>query len=186
MSAPPWRARLTTDLEAADQRSTSLAHGFDAAQLNWRSHPGAWSIGQCLDHLIHANETYGRAIDEALARARPGGAPEIHVGRVPRWFIRHYIDPLPDTRRVRAPRKIKPAPDVAADVLDRFLASNRQARELLRRASAFDVNRIRFKNPYVSWIRFTVGTGFEILSRHQTRHLLQAERIRALPGFPIR
>jgi len=48
----------------------------------------------------------------------------------------------------------------------------------------YDVNRIRFKNPFVPLIRFTVGTGLEIVSQHESRHLLQAERIRESPGFP--
>src|SRR2546430_4319296 len=39
--------------------------------------------------------------------------------------------------------------------------------------------RSRFKNPFVRIIRFTVGTGLEVLWRHERRHLLQAERIRA-------
>ena len=43
----------------------------------------------------------------------------------------------------------------------------------------YDLNRIRFKNPFVGIIRFTVGTGLEVMSRHERRHLLQAERIRA-------
>jgi hypothetical protein len=36
----------------------------------------------------------------------------------------------------------------------------------------------------VALIRFTVGTGLEILTRHENRHLLQAERVRANPAFP--
>ena len=48
-------------------------------------------------------------------------------------------------------------------------------RELVARASAYDVNRIRFKNPFTPLLRFTVGTGLEIVTQHQSRHLLQAE-----------
>jgi hypothetical protein len=35
-------------------------------------------------------------------------------------------------------------------------------------------------NPFVPLVRFTVGTGVEIVWRHQHRHLLQAERVAAL------
>jgi hypothetical protein len=41
-----------------------------------------------------------------------------------------------------------------------------------------------FRNPFVPVIRFTVGTGLEILSKHERRHLLQAERVRESAGFP--
>ena len=73
-----------------------------------------------------------------------------------------------------------------ASVLDRFLISNRDAREVVYRASNYDVNRIRFTNPFIPVIRFTVGTGLEIVSKHQRRHLLQAERIRKSLEFPRR
>ena len=69
-------------------------------------------------------------------------------------------------------------------MLERFLRSNDVARNLVRRASPYDVNRIRFRNPFVPLLRFTVGTGLEIISRHQHRHLLQAERVRQAPAFP--
>jgi len=44
-----------------------------------------------------------------------------------------------------------------------------------QRASGYDVNRIRFKNPF---IRFT------IVSKHQDRHLLQAEHVKQAVDFP--
>jgi hypothetical protein len=37
---------------------------------------------------------------------------------------------------------------------------------------------------FIPVIRFTVGTGFEVTSKHESRHLLQAERVRQAPGFP--
>jgi hypothetical protein len=42
-----------------------------------------------------------------------------------------------------------------------------------------------FKNPLIPALRFTVGTGLEILAKHERRHLLQAERIRDSPIFPV-
>jgi len=70
--------------------------------------------------------------------------------------------------------------------LDRFLRSNEQVRALAHRAASYDVNRIRFKNPYLPLIRFTVGTGLLIMPAHERRHLLQAERIKTSAGFPNR
>jgi len=69
------------------------------------------------------------------------------------------------------------------DAIDRR-ANDLAARDLIRRASRYDVNRIRFRNPFIPLLRFTVGTGLEIVWRHQCRHLLQAERIKQAPTFP--
>jgi hypothetical protein len=109
---------------------------------------------------------------------------EIALTRFGRWFIRRYIEPSADTTRARAPRKIAPGAMVDAAILERFFASNDAARLLIARAGHHDVNRIRFVNPFVPLLRFTVGTGLEILTRHQRRHLLQAERVKELRDFP--
>jgi hypothetical protein len=103
---------------------------------------------------------------------------------VQRWFIAHYVAPNPEGTRARAPKKIEPAKTVDADVLASFLRSNRRARELVLRASEYDVNAIRFRNPFIPLLRFTVGTGLEIISKHESRHLLQAEGVKRSAGFP--
>jgi hypothetical protein len=183
-SEPAWSRRLISELEAADARAISLAQGLTSEQLNWRARPGEWSIGQCLEHLWIANQVYLPAIAAALADRPRGTAAEITPGWFGRWFIRSYIEPSAETKRAKAPKKITPSADVDPTILDRFLESNQRVRELVMRAATYDVNRIRFKNPFIPLIWFTVGTGLEITSRHERRHLLQAERVRASAGFP--
>ena len=174
----PWCTRLLAELDAADARAIAVARDLTADQINWRAHPGEWSIGQCLDHLAIGNELYMPAIENAIAGGSPAPVQEITPGWFARWFIRSYIAPSAQTKRAKAPSKIVPAATVAPSVLDRFLASNRQARDVIRRAQDLDVNRIRFRNPFIPVIRFTVGAGFEITAKHEARHLLQAERVR--------
>ena len=179
-----WSQRLIAELEAADRRAQAVATGLTLEQLNWQPAPRAWSIGQCLDHLRVANEVYLPAISTALKGGRKTEADEITLGWFSRWFIRNYIAPDPRSARARAPRKIEPARRVELPVVNAFLRSNQEARELVRRASEYDVNRVRFKNPFVPLLRFTVGTGLEIVAKHQSRHLLQAERVRQSAAFP--
>jgi hypothetical protein len=138
----------------------------------------------CLDHLYLANEVYLPAIAAALAGRPPAPVSEIRLGLFSRWFIRNYIAPNPQGRRAHAPKKSEPATDVRADVLAAFLRSNQAARDLVRRAAGYDVNAIRFRNPFLPLLRFTVGTGLEITAKHESRHLLQAERVRRLSEFP--
>jgi len=176
---PAWAARAIDELHASDRQATAVALGLDAEQLNQSPAPGSWSVGQCLEHLYIANEVYLPPMTRALQGQSPSAVEQVTPGWFGRYFIRTYIDPTTQKARAKAPGKIRPAQRVDADILARFLRSNDAARDLVRRASAFDVNRIRFKNPFVGGIRFTVGTGIEIIWRHQRRHLLQAERARA-------
>jgi hypothetical protein len=178
-----WNDRLIAELTAADERARALVSDLTAQQLNWKPAPGAWSIGQCLEHLCVSNEVYLGPIAESLDGQQPDAVDEITPGWFSRKFIRDYI--APSEKKAKAPAKIAPGSStVDAGILDRFLRSNQNTRRLIQAASRFDVNRIRFRNPFVPLLRFTVGTGFEIMSKHESRHLLQAERVKALGEFP--
>ena len=182
---PPWCLRLTSELDAADARAIALAKDLTIAQLNWKPRPQAWSVGQCLEHLSISNEVYVDPMTESLGCQPAGPVDEITPGWFGRWFIRTYIEPTTQRRRARAPRKIVPvARHIDASILDRFIASNAAVRDVIGRAQQHDVNRVRFRNPFVPLIRFTVGTGLQIIARHNHRHLLQAERVIEMSGFP--
>jgi hypothetical protein len=182
--SPAWAQRLIAEMTAADRRAECVANGLSPEQLNWRPRPDAWSVGQCLEHLHIANEVVLATISTALEGQPRSAVQEITLGRFSRWFIRNYIAPNPGGTRARAPKKIEPAKRVEPAILEEFLRSNLAARELVARASAYNVNLIRYKNPFLPLLRFTVGTGLEIVTQHQSRHLLQAERVKQAPGFP--
>jgi hypothetical protein len=180
---PVWSQRLLSELEIADGRAERLARGLTPEQFNWNPRPGAWSIGQCLEHLRIGNEIYLPAISNSVEGKQPSPVQEVVLSRFSRWFIHNYIGPAVGTQ-ANAPSKARPAEVVETSVLEGFLRTNRTARELIRRASAYDVNQIRFRNPFVPLLRFTVGTGLEIIAKHEDRHLLQAECVRQSAGFP--
>ena len=182
---PRWFARLARELDAADARAEALVKGLTAFQLNWKPSPGTWSVGQCLEHLCLSNEVYVVPMREALPETPRVAVDEISPGWFARWFMRTYIEPTTQKQRARAPRKIAPV----ASALDlsigrRFIASNDAMRGLMAQARDIDVNRVRFKNPFVPVIHFTIGTGLLLIARHNHRHLGQAERVTQLPEFP--
>jgi hypothetical protein len=177
-SSPRWCLRIISELDAADKQASAVAASLNPQQLNWKPSPQQWSVGQCLEHLVLGNNVYIPALSEALENQPTAAVQEITPGWLARFFIRKFIEPSPTMTRARAPRKVVPASHVDASILDRFLESNRALGELARRAASYDVNRIRFRNPFIPGLRFTVGTGFDLSLKHERRHLLQAERVR--------
>src|SRR5689334_2417184 len=105
---PAWSKRLLSELENADRRAERLARGLTREQFNWNAGPGAWSIGQCLEHLRIGNEIYLPAISNSLEGKQPSPVQEVVLSRVSRWFIHTYIGPAVGTR-ANAPSKIRPA-----------------------------------------------------------------------------
>jgi DinB superfamily len=182
--ASGWAARLIADLAANDQAATRLITGLTREQLNWQPAPGAWSAGQCIEHLRITNEAYLPAIGAALNSQPYCPVNEIRPGWFGAWFIRTLAEPLPTGKPAPAPKRIRPSDRVDHSVLDRFLSSNQSCQKVIIRAGDHDVNRVRFWNPFLPGLRLTVGTGMQIIVSHERRHLLQAERVKDAAGFP--
>jgi hypothetical protein len=141
-------------------------------------------VGQCVEHLAVTNEAYAAVIDAAIQGKADAPVEQITPGWFGGWFLRSFAAPSPESKRVKAPAKIRPGRRVGLSVIDRFLSSNESCRALILRARDKNVNRIRFWNPFVKGIRFTVGTGLESIAGHERRHLMQAQRVRVSENFP--
>ena len=146
-----WPGRLIEEFDAADRRARALAGGLSRQQLNWKPAPSQWSVGQCVEHLCVASDVYSKPIADSLPGHPESGVEEIKPGWFGAWFVRTYIEPSEKTRKAPAPRKIKPGTEVELSVFDRFIEGNNLNRELVRRAAKLDVNRIRFRNPFLPW-----------------------------------
>jgi len=179
-----WSSRLSFELSGIDQAVQALVSGLSDERLNWQPAPGAWSIAQCLEHLCITNEKYLPAITAALEGQPDAPVEEIQPGWFSGWFLKNYVEPSPGGKKAWASGKIRPAARVSGTIIQRFLASNKASRELIVRARSKDVNRIRFWNPLVPGLRFTVGVGFQIIASHEQRHMLQAERVKDSANFP--
>jgi len=184
---------ILPELDRSEAEARSLIEGLSQEQINFRPDAGAaWSISQCLDHLSKVNTTYAAALISALAKAprQPGREPPpIRPGWPSRSFIRAMDAPPPGEHspkprmKFSAPPKVVPDQNKAGDVaLREFIASHDSIRALLKDSQGADFNRLRFKNPFVRGLRFTVGAGILIILAHDRRHLWQARRVReALP-----
>jgi hypothetical protein len=183
ISLPDDLQAISAQFSANEQEAHEVLAGLTFEQANWRPDGGrGWSVAQCVDHLARTNDVYGAALADAiqravLRRARPRRGP-IRTGWIARKFL-SILEP-PVKRRVAARPLVLPEdrrdPQLA---LEGFLESHESIRRLMADAADLDVNRIRFRNPFLrNWRVFTVGTGFLVLPAHERRHLWQAKRVR--------
>ena len=178
---------IQTATLAADKQATELLEGVSASQANWQPNEGqSWSICQCLDHLVRINSVYAAALQEAVNNCPPAykqPTTNIVPGLFGAWFVQQMD--LPVRMRLKAPSKAVPASKGnAGELFEAFLKSQALIRRVADGARAVDMNRLRFKNPFIGVIRFTVGTGLMIINAHDRRHLWQAEQVKKAPGFP--
>ncbi len=173
---------LDEALAANERDARTLVAGLTDTQGGWRPAPGSWSIAQCLDHLATANRVYLDAMTPPAARALADGRRRRRPalpGVIGRWFIASLEPPAKPLFRRKAPHLIRPrdAPPLA-DAAAAFLATHHDVRAFLRRYADIDLADLRFPNPFVRGLRFSLATGLHVIAAHERRHLWQAWRMR--------
>ena len=177
---------LLDQLEAAEREAAALAAGLSEEHGTCRLEPGSWSISECFDHLATANRVYVAAMKKPAERARRDGRQRrgpATAGWLGRLFVRSLEPPPRWWSRRRAPRKIRPraAPPLAA-TFAALVASQADVHAFLRAHADLDLARIRFPNPLVRGIRFSLATGLHVIAAHERRHLWQAWNVRRALG----
>jgi hypothetical protein len=171
---------LEEQLNAADRDAQSVVAGLTGEQGTWRSDARSWSVAECLDHLAVSNRVYLRAMEEPAVRARGEGRQRsgpAKPGLLGGWFVRTLEPPV--RARMKAPRSIRPRKDPKLpDALADFVASQEMVRAFLRSYADVDLAGVRFPNPFVAGLRFSLATGLHVIAAHERRHLWQAWRVR--------
>ena len=179
---PADLAALETAIDAAERDARSLVGGLTEAQGTWRAHPTSWSVAECLDHLATANRVYLAAMGPPAERARADGRLRrgpARPGLIGGWFVRSLEPPVKPLFRSRAPQKIRPrvSPPLT-EAFRQFLASQDEVRAFLRRYADIDLAGVRFPNPLVRGVRFSLATGLHVIPAHERRHLWQGWNVR--------
>ena len=178
--SPPDIQKLEEQLDAAERDAQTLVIGLDEERGGWQDGSGSWSVAECLDHLATANRVYLQAMEESAIRARQQGRLRrgpATPGYVGRWFIR-MLEP-PAKVRLKAPKSIRPRTrPPLADAFASFRTSQDAVRDFLRSFGELDLAAVRFRNPFVRGIRFSLATGLNVIAAHERRHLWQAWAVR--------
>ena len=184
---PPDLQQVLDAVNAADRAAETIAAACTDEQFHWHPRDGeGWSVAQCLDHLATINAFYVKSIRPGIERAKAH-----HWKRrgplKPGFFGTLFINSLepPVKRRLRAPRGMQPALSKSRDrILADFVAAHDAVRQLLVEAADLDLNRARYRNPFLKVVNFRVSTGLRVINAHDRRHLWQAEQVRLAPGYP--
>jgi hypothetical protein len=122
----------------------------------------------------------------AAARALNEGShatPAREAGAHRRLVCNYLEPPAHPIFKSRAPKKIRPrAAPPLKDAFAFFLSSHGEILGFLGKYAAIDLAGVRFPNPFVRGVRFSLATGLHVLAAHERRHLWQAWNVRrAIP-----
>jgi hypothetical protein len=184
---------LAPEIDVFRQQFERLATEADALvgpltdeQFNWQPAPGSWSVAECIEHLNITARHYLPRLDEGIAEATRrglyGDGPFTH-DLIGKFFVR-TMEP-PARFRIKAPTTFRPGPQRSrSEIMAAFRAYQVQFVDRLRQASGLDLRRAKVHSPAVAWIKVSLNSGFALMCAHERRHLWQAQRVIAAPGFP--
>ena len=186
LGSSPDLAGLVARLEVQRREARDLIDPLDPQQFNWRPGPDRWSVGQCLDHLNQTNGKLLPVLQQAGAAGRDRNqmaSGPLRYGPVARWF-RDSMKPE-FTKPLRSPRIYRPAASQLdmAQVADEFDRSLGALARIIGQADGLDLAAIRAASPVSRFLRIPLGIWFESVVVHDDRHLQQARRVTAEPGF---
>jgi DinB superfamily len=169
---------------AAEARA-SFTH-LSEEQLNWKQSPQQWSIGQCLDHLVTANETYFPIFEKVMKGEQQATLWE-RMPLLPSFFGKMLIKSLEpsSSRKLKAPQAFLPASsNIAGEIVTRFIAQQHRLTEYIKASGKLELLKTIISSPASGLVTYSLLDAYRIILVHERRHMLQAQRVMASDGFP--
>jgi len=177
-------AQLQAGLEAVATDVQATFGKLDARQLNWRPDAARWSVAQCLDHLLTANRLMVEAAQDALdAKSRTIWQRLPVVPGVFGRMLIHSQAPQSTRKFTASPLATPGSSDLAADIVERFVAQDHQLVRWLRALDEQRASRVIMTSPFVTFITYSVLDGARLILAHDHRHIEQARRVTQSSGF---
>jgi hypothetical protein len=173
---------LLDQIDAARRDALAVVDGLPEHLGTKRPRPTAWSVAECIDHLATANRIYVAAMQEPARRARLDGRARrgpVRPGLIGGIFV-YTLEPPPKWwAPMPAPKMIRPSPSPPlAPSFAAFIKSQDDVRAFLRDNADIDLSGVRFPNPFIPGLRFSLATGLNVITSHERRHLAQAWQVR--------
>lgn len=173
----PQLREIEDELLSARERLHRLAERVPPERWSERPAPGSWSVAECVEHLNLTSRATLPRVAEAIERVRQegGGAP----GRLRRgffgWLIWRASQPTTRMKSKTGADFDPPSTPPPAALVAEFERLHEETLAVLRSADGLPLGRAKVASPFGP-ISYNAFAALSILSIHQQRHLLQAER----------
>jgi len=155
------------------ERVRDATSGMDQDQLN-EGVENEWSVAQVLEHMRLTHQPYLEAMETAIATAAPAtnGPVPPHLS----WFGKSMVKMSGPGGNAPAPKRLHPAVGFYGRlVVEDFARDQRRIANAIQLASQIDLNKTRFRNPFLPLIKMRVSDALFVLVEHGERHVRQIE-----------
>jgi hypothetical protein len=87
-------------------------------------------------------------------------------------------------RKMKAPKKIKPANKATPEIIDQYNRSIQQFLEYISKCNTIDIDKTIITSPLVSIITYSLRDALHFLVTHELRHISQAIKVKRNADFP--
>lgn len=157
------------------------------AQLNWKPTADAWSVGQCLDHLIKTNRQYYPILEE-ISQGHKKNTFWEYIPILPRLWGRLMLKSLDpgSTRKLKAPAVFRPGNDkVPGSIVSNFVQHQQDFIRLIKATDHVNHEETIITSPASAFITYSLKDCINICAVHEERHFLQAKRLLQQQDFPV-
>ena len=180
---------LSTLLTAAGHIAAEAQQTFgelSEQQRNWKHNAESWSIGQCFDHLVKANESYFPLIEQSIKGEQPRTFWE-SLPLLPTffgWMLIKFLSPE-STKKLKAPGIFQPSSsDIDPHIINNFVKQQNQLTYLMKETAELDLRRVKITSPAMRFVTYSLLDCYTIIVVHEKRHFQQAKRVLDVEGFP--
>ena len=170
--------QLRRDARTSHDRLASIVRPLDPERLVRRPQPGAWSVGEILEHLCVADELYEKPLTKLIRGARPDAAAPLREWK-PSFLGKIIANALTSPKPSRTMRSMAPRTP-RNGVLEDFLGRDTRLMQRMDDCASLDWHALRIGSPAlppVPWfLKLNLGDVFNIHVIHVQRHLGQIER----------
>jgi len=155
-------------------------------QLNWKPSAERWSIGQCFDHLVVAHHGMLSKF-ESMAEGKHKTTFFERLPFFPKFFGNFLVKAVSpeNPKKTKNPGIFDPQKsDVSPDIVVKFLEDQEKIAAVMRASGNIDLEKTIMTSPVASFVTYSMLDGYRVVAYHGKPHLLQAERVTQLEGFP--
>ena len=157
---------------------------LSAGQVNWRPSPAAWSVGQCLDHLIKSNEGFYGEFDKLAAGTRKNSFWET-FSPLSNFAGNYLVKSLKaDDKKIKTILEMTPPSEVDADIVKRFVRHQTELAAKIAAVADADWQKTVVTSPFFFLMTYKLDDGLRSIVEHEKRHVRQAKRVSETDGFP--
>ena len=167
------------------QKAELIFGHLSAEQINWKPSADSWSVGQCFEHLIKANELFYGDLEKIADGTRANSFLE-NYSPLSSFFGNLLVNSLKkDERKFKAPtQKIVPPSEIDANIIELFAAHQAELIGKIKQTETADWRKVKITSPFMKLITYRLSDGYQVVVEHEKRHVRQAERVLKIENFP--